>query len=289
MPTADGTATTDGPLQFDRVVHADPPSDADRSAPGVRCSACGATMTEEYHTVDGAPACPTCRDAIERQAAPVREWPLVGRAALPGLGAAIVGAAVYYGVIAITDYEIGLVAILCGWMVGWAVRKGARGRGGRRLQVLALALTYFSIALAYLPLAMKGGQESFEKTAAAGADSSRAAAVTGDSVRAEAIAGAAPVDPAPVTTSERSTTATAATDSAVAPKSAGGVAFAFGALLLFTLALPVLSVFGSMPGGILSAIIIGIGLRQAWTMTGAPELKIRGPLRVGGAAPDAAA
>ena len=83
--------------------------------------------------------------------------------------------------------------------------------------------------------------------------------------------------------------ATATTDSAGAPKGAAGMTVAFGALLLFTLALPVLSVFGSMPGGILSAIIIGIGLRQAWTMTGAAAPTIRGPFRVGSAAPDAAA
>jgi hypothetical protein len=49
-----------------------------------------------------------------------------------GLGAGIVGAVIYYAVIAITNFEIGLVAILIGYMVGQAVRKGARGRGGLR-------------------------------------------------------------------------------------------------------------------------------------------------------------
>ena len=52
-----------------------------------------------------------------------------------GLGAGIVGAAIYYAVIAITHLEIGIVAILIGYMVGRAVRKGARGHGGLRFQI----------------------------------------------------------------------------------------------------------------------------------------------------------
>jgi hypothetical protein len=59
------------------------------------------------------------------------------------------------------------------------------------------------------------------------------------------------------------------------------VLFSFGALFLLVFALPVLMVAGSMPGGILSAFIILIGLRQAWHMTAAPVFKISGPYRVG--------
>ena len=62
-------------------------------------------------------------------------------AAIFGLGAALAGAAIYYAVIAITHFEIGLVAILIGYMVGYAVRKGAGGRGGLRFQILAALLT----------------------------------------------------------------------------------------------------------------------------------------------------
>src|SRR4029450_6773668 len=78
-----------------------------------------------------------------------------GLAALFGLGAAIAGAILYYAVIAITNFEIGIVAIAIGFMVGWAVRKGAGGRGGRRFQVLALVLTYWAVGLAYTPITFK--------------------------------------------------------------------------------------------------------------------------------------
>jgi hypothetical protein len=51
--------------------------------------------------------------------------------------------------------------------------------------------------------------------------------------------------------------------------------------------LPVLVVFGSMPGGLLSALIIGIGMRQAWQMTAVPPLQISGPYRIAAASPPA--
>jgi hypothetical protein len=48
-------------------------------------------------------------------------------------------------------------------------------------------------------------------------------------------------------------------------------------------ALPVLVVWGSFPGGLISGFIIFIGMKQAWTMTGAPRLQVLGPYRVGAA------
>ena len=58
-------------------------------------------------------------------------------------------------------------------------------------------------------------------------------------------------------------------------------------LLGFSLALPALVVFGSLPGGLLSALIIGIGMRQAWQMTGVPPMQISGPYRIAAASPPA--
>jgi hypothetical protein len=56
---------------------------------------------------------------------------------------------------------------------------------------------------------------------------------------------------------------------------------ALGALFVLSLALPVLVVVGSLPGGLISAIIMGVGLRQAWQMTAAPAVRVRGPYQVG--------
>jgi hypothetical protein len=176
-----------------------------------------------------------------------------------GVGAGIVGAAIYYAVIAIAHLDIGIVAILIGYMVGYSVRRGAQGRGGRRFQVLAAVLTYCSVALAYAPLAIR--QAMAEKPAAQTAATASAAgtdAVTPDAAR--------PAQPRP---------------------SRGR---SFLKLVVFSgliAALPVLVVIGSFPSGLISAFIIFIGMRQAWKMTSAPVVKTHGPYRVG--VPQAAA
>src|SRR4029078_2038462 len=101
-----------------------------------------------------------CRQAIEAATeTPTEAGPFI-LAALFGLGAGVVGAAGYYAVIALANLEIGIVAILIGYMVGYAVRKGAGNRGGRRFQVLAVALTYGAVALAYTPIVI---QAEFKK------------------------------------------------------------------------------------------------------------------------------
>jgi hypothetical protein len=206
-------------LQFDRVETTSPAETT--GAPAVRCAVCGRSVDREYYNANGKVICDSCRQVVTAAAAMPRSIGTLVVAGVFGLGAAIAGAALYYAVITITHLEIGIVAILIGYMVGWAVRKGARGAGGRRFQILAVVLTYWAVGLAYTPLAF---QEM--------------------------------------------------------PK--------YGGLFLFSFALPVLSVFGSMPMGLISALIIFIGLRQAWRMTSRPELVISGPYKVGtGPAPAA--
>jgi len=176
-------------------------------------------------------------------------------AAAFGLGAGIVGAAIYFAVIAIAHLEIGIVAILIGYMVGYSVRRGARGRGGLRFQILAAALTYFSVALAYAPLAIQ--QAMNEK-------------------------------PAQVATQADGTASTQAV-TPEAPKRPSGARALLSVVLLSGLivALPVLVVIGSFPSGLISAFIIAIGMRQAWRMTGAPVVTVAGPYRVGSPQPAA--
>jgi hypothetical protein len=177
-----------------------------------------------------------------------------GRAALFGLVAAVLGAVLYYAVIAITNFEIGIVAIAIGFMVGYAVRKGAHG-GGRRFQVLAVALTYWAVGLAYTPVVFRAMAESRQ--------SSEGSAVTQD---APPLRQAAPAD-APEATAEIN------------------LPLVVAYLLLFTLALPVLTVFGSLPGGLISAAIIAFGMMQAWRMTGVPQLLITGPYQIASGPP----
>jgi hypothetical protein len=166
-------------------------------------------------------------------------------AGLFGLGAGIVGAIIYYAVIAILNLEIGIVAILIGYMVGYAIRRGAHGRGGRRFQVLAVALTYASIAMAYTPIAVTGALEN--KSANENVSATASAANT----------------PTPETNKEN-----------------GSLLIALAAGFALVAVLPLLVVFGSFPGGLISGVIIFFGLAQSWRMTGVPHLQIFGPYRV---------
>ncbi|MEW5848445.1 MAG: hypothetical protein AB2A00_06500 [Myxococcota bacterium] len=68
-----------------------------------------------------------------------------------GAGAALLGAALYYAVVALTGYELGVVALLVGWLVGSAVRAGSGRVGGRRYQLMAVGLTYLAIVSTSVP------------------------------------------------------------------------------------------------------------------------------------------
>ena len=239
------------PLQFDTAV----PQNADAldALAGLTCRNCGQALIDEYFDANGAPVCPSCRDLLEHYGQPPRGIIPLARAALFGLGAAVAGAILYYGVIAITNLEIGLVAIAIGFMVGYSVRKATGGRGGRAFQIMALVLTYWSVGLAYLPLAFGHREDTQPSSTQSTATDATA------SVAAQATQPAAPSPP------DR--------DVSFLP----AVAFLFA----FSFALPVIVVIGSFPGGLISAAIIGFGMHQAWRMTASPQFTITGPLRVG--------
>lgn len=217
----------DSALQFDVARTT---ADAPGSTAGVTCSACGQPIPDHYFDANGHALCEPCRDQLARQLEVPGGAGVFLHALAFGLGGAVLGAVLYYAVIAITNFEIGIVAIAIGYMVGYAVRLATGQRGGRRFQVLALVLTYWSVGLAYVPFVLN----AIPKTGASA--------------------------------------------STVNPFTA-----LFG-LVALSLALPVMAVFSTLPGGVLSAVIIGVGMHQAWRMTGLPPLVITGPYRVGTAA-----
>jgi hypothetical protein len=261
MPADETPADRDASqeLQFDRV-ETTASAEGASAAPGVTCAVCGRDVGDQYYHANGKPICESCRHMVLSATVTPRSPGRLALATLFGLGAAIAGAAIYYAVIAIANLEIGIVAILIGYMVGWAVRRGAGGRGGRRFQIVAVALTYWAVGLAYAPLAYKGMKQDKAERATN--------ATVPDSMRAKGPA-----------ITERTRPDSVATDGAsIRGREA---ALALGAVFVLIFALPVMSVFGSMPFGLISALIIFIGMRQAWTMTAAPKLDISGPYRVG--------
>jgi hypothetical protein len=151
MPGEDG-GVTDEPrveLQFDR---AELPQ---TEGAGAACKACGGPVGSAYYAVNGQVACERCKIALERQRAqgsPVVRFLLAG---LLGIGGGVVGAGVWYAVAALAHLEIGIIAILVGYLVGTGVRKGSHGRGGRGYQALAVLITYASIASTNVPLILR--------------------------------------------------------------------------------------------------------------------------------------
>jgi hypothetical protein len=235
------------PLQFDTAVPRVTPTEVSTTH-GVTCAMCQRDVADEYFDVNGQSVCDSCRTQLAQLAETPRSWGIFARAGLFGLGAAIAGAILYYAVIAITDFEIGIVAIAIGYMVGWAVRTGAGSRGGRRFQILALILTYWAVGLAYTPLMFQQAAEEEKKEQAQ------------------------PSTTAPVVVAAPA----GSPDTPQTVSLPAVVAVLFG----FSLALPVLSVISSLPGGMISAAIIAFGMTQAWRMTGVPALQVSGPYRI---------
>lgn len=266
--SADNVAPSRNALQFDRALTAGDPARASAAAT-VACAKCRTSITTEYYQIGKHVVCERCRDSVQASLVTPRGWKPFLKAAVFGIGAAVAGAIVYYAVIAIANLEIGIVAILIGYMVGYMIRKATDGKGGRRFQILALVLTYWSVGLAYTPLVFKDA-DGRKTRAATVADSARASA---DSTKA-------------VTNADGGAQKATATPESgkAASKSGTGRVFMIGvaAILFLTFALPVLSVFGSLPSGLITAFIIFIGLRQAWRMTAVPEIKISGPYTIGG-------
>jgi hypothetical protein len=232
------------PLQFDTVIA--PGKETAAESQAVTCTVCERTLADEYFDVNGQPVCLPCRDQLAQLATVPKGWRVLARAFAFGAGAAILGAIVYYAVIAITEFEIGIVAIAIGYMVGYGIRMGTRGHGGRRFQVLAVVLTYWAVGLAYTPFAFQGAAGQNEPAAQTDASAPAAA----PAAEAEA-AGPVPL------------------------------AFAIAFLGVLSFALPVFAIVSSMPGGLISAAIIAFGMHQAWTMTAAPVLQVTGPYRIG--------
>jgi len=239
-------------LQFDRAVSSRPSAPVD--APSVTCVACHSSIVDEYYDVNGQAVCARCRTAVEAATETPAGMGPFATAAVFGFFAAVAGAIIYYVILAYANLEIGIIAILIGYMVGYSVRKGARG-GGLRFQILAAFLTYTAVALAYTPLIIRGAAESSKKTRA--------------TEQLQTVNASSPVTPAPNGVQ------------AVERVSPFAFAVAVAALLGFAAALPIMVIFSSFPSGLISAVILFIGLRQAWKMTAAPHVQVLGPYRVG--------
>lgn len=129
------------------------------------CSRCERPLCGDcLKAVAGRPYCAVCATEVEnklaaRAAAPAMTAPMVPDTApaapapvAPGappsvlrplafaIGAGAIGAAVWFGSVALTDYKLGLIAVGLGWLVGFATVTGAGGRGSAGLALMSLGV-----------------------------------------------------------------------------------------------------------------------------------------------------
>ena len=231
-------------LQFQRAEPVAPEPSPDDPSP--RCVVCKRPTGDTYFHAQGLVVCPGCAEQIRtgQQAPPAVS---LMRAALYGGGAALAGCLLYALVAIVLHAEIGLIAILVGYMVGKAIRHAGQGRGGRPQQILAVILTYFAITTSYIPVFIYNAVKN----------------------------------PRPAITQQQPGQASPAP--AVAEKGPTSFGSAVVFLLLLAAVAPFLTLGSSGISGLIGLFIIFIGLQRAWKLTGRSEILIMGPYTVEGA------
>ena len=234
-------------LQFDQAEFATPT--------GLTCRQCRQEITQSYYESAGQVWCETC---CNRMRAPLQAGSGVKRfcgALVLGVLAAMAGAGLYFAITALTGYELGLVAIVVGLLVGSAVRWGSQRRGGWLYQGLAMFLTYSAIITTYIPPLLTGIHHALN-------DRQRQETVAIPSSVSNAVKTPKLDAPPPIQDTR-------------APSL---LALAIGALFLYLLACATPFLGGLQ--NIMGLVIIGIGLYEAWKLNKRMPLQITGPYAV---------
>jgi hypothetical protein len=283
MPEPDATATPedhDAPieqvdeLQFDQAEYTTP------APSGPICSACQRPIADSYFEVNGKVVCQTCRQRVEAALTGGSRLVRGMRALAFGLAAALVGSALYYAFVRMTDTNWALVAIVLGFMVGGAVRAGTGNRGGRFYQLLAVFLTYSAIVAMHVPLVVEAmfqqARDAQQQAKPAPAEAKAASEKTKPPAPANA---EAKPDPAKVAAAQENAANENAKEDAGTEEPKMNAAGLVMLLLLsvgFLYSVPVLSSFQAP----ISGLIYCFALWEAWKINKKATIAINGPFRV---------
>lgn len=267
--------TTNEPsnLQFDQAEFTTP------AATATTCTQCNQALSQSYYALADKVLCQRCRNKLLAERQSGSPMVRVGQATVCGLLAAIVGSALYFAVFTLTGYELGLIAIVVGIMVGTAVKWGADGRGGWGYQALAILLTYCAIVTSYIPPIIQGIRQT---------------AVERSQPQPEAKATAAKAEtPVANIAQAQKPENTAPADSADEEQASSQRLAQLAHLSNFQLALVILPfaflspIFGGFEN-LIGLVIIAIGLYEAWKLTKYEEFAITGPFALNTTVPHAA-
>lgn len=265
---ASDAAAEPAKIDFDRAEFEEPKSEH------VECGLCKRTIHTEYWQAHGKILCAACRKTVERTSASANGGAAFGKAFLYGGGAALACGTGYAIFVAVSNFQFALVTIGIGWAVGTAIQKVTKGFGGRKYQILAVALTYFATTMSYFPGIVEGLRDMGHEHPQSGSSAPGATSAPSP----------APADEPAATTPDK------APDGAVSPARSGGMSVGFAIFLLVSLSLglmlaaPFLALSGaSGVSGLLGLLIIFFGLRMAWRISKGVETSITGPHQVGAA------
>jgi hypothetical protein len=282
------------PLQFDQAEFATPAGD------GPACTACHQPIDDEYFELGGKVFCANCRQTVEANFRGGSRLARVFKALILGSIAAALGSVLYYTIIRLTGWNIGIVAVLIGLMVGGAVRRGSGNRGGLGYQFLAVFLTYSSIVAMIIPAVLEGFANQAKEQEARNLQQAKAMIEKVERDQDQAKAKQAPGDgSAPVRKAETKPGPVVAAGTAEDPKEAAGQADAVGErlpreplraapdpglviltvfiVIAFTYSIPVRMAIAAP----LSGLIFGFALWEAWKLNRRLVLAFNGPFRLG--------
>lgn len=247
------------PIQFEHAEFVTQSSESgSQPVPGLACQACQTPIPDNYYTVNQHVICANCHAQMVTAVTSGSRMGRLARAVVYGVLAGLAGTLIWFGIRKATGYEIGLIAIVVGVMVGGAVKMGSNGRGGLGYQLLAVFLTYSSIAANYMPDIYQSLREwAQEERIARNSASSQGGSTTSPSTNANA----GDTDKSQISLGERI------------------FAMCVVAVLVFAFAfaMPVMGGFENIIG----LLIIAFALWEAWKINKSHHLSFTGPHGVG--------
>lgn len=143
-------------LSFERAAY------TTQAAGGPPCANCAGALGEHYWQWLAKPFCAVCRDRMMELFAASQSKRAFGRAVLLG-GLTAIGCGIAYAFFANWKGQWALLTIGIAYLIAKVMRHASGGIGGRKYQVLAVALTYLASAMGYAPAVYKGFQSSIHE------------------------------------------------------------------------------------------------------------------------------